>query len=88
MQAVTELVQEGADIVMGEQGRAITDGRLEIAVEPSHCGLELTVLAAAIRGTTHPCAVALSCAGIEIQVDIGPSLPGVRFAIRGAEAVD
>jgi hypothetical protein len=76
VQAVAELVEQGDDVVVGEQGRLAADRPGEVAVEVGHRGLDALALAPTGDGVVHPGAAALGVAGVEVQVELADQLSG------------
>ena len=74
MQAVTELVEQGDDFVMGKQRRLAWQRRSVVAVEIGHRRLDAVALPAPCDGVVHPGAAALAGAGIEVEVELADLL--------------
>ena len=70
MQAVAKFVEQGDDIIVGEQGRFATDRRGEIAGEKCYRMLNFAVFAATRYGIVHPRATTLVVAGIEVKIKL------------------
>lgn len=66
---MTELVEQGGDIVVGQQSRFAADRRRKIAGEIGHWPLQTFAVAEAGAADIHPGAAALLGAGVGIEIE-------------------
>ena len=84
VQAMTELVEEGDGVVVGEQRRLAIDALGEVAHQVGHRGLQAAVVWAQPAGAhvVHPGPAAFARAGARVEVELAHQLGAAGVACR------
>ncbi|SUD58028.1 Uncharacterised protein [Ectopseudomonas oleovorans] len=85
MQAMAEFVEQGGDLIVGQQRRLAADWRGEVAHQVGHRGDQQLALgvAALVARAVHPGAAALVGAGVEIEEE-APDMLAVLLNLEQA----